>query len=388
VFFDVEHIVPGDDWRQRLDSALEACDTLIVVMGLDWVATPAEKGKRRRRIDDPDDMVSWEVAEALRRGLRVVQALVQGASEVTAKILPPAIAGLAMRQAFPLRHESFAEDVQRLGDHIVASRKTRATLGRDWTSSDLKPWARLSTWAVQSEDEPTFAGGAVAIVHAMELLLRRGGVDVALSAGYIDARARMLERPTFETSEFALLTCVYIASLIGVPVARLWPRTVAPRRTPPRGGWQGFEFDSYSHRWCRADFFRVDGLADAARQLALGRPVICLCWFDYHEGSGDSPFDNEGVLRRAPSLEDRNARAPILIVGYDSLARRFRCMFSNMTNASLQSIFEVPVEVARAALDVQLMWAVDISASSIEAVRPRRRKQASRKRRTPPPKPL
>jgi TIR domain-containing protein len=374
VFLDVQQIVPGDDWRQRLDSALEACDTLLVVMGRNWsgARTEATKG---RRIHHPDDMVAWEVAQALRRGMRVIQVCVQGVTPLTAETLPPAIAGLAMRQAYWLRHESFASDVRLLGNQIVASRRARATLGRDWLSSDLSRWARLSAWATCSPREGSFSDAAVATVHAMELLLRRAALEVALSAGYLDARSRAFENASLEHGELALSTCIYVASLIGVPVARRWPRKLGPRRRPQGASWPVFEFDSYSDsgNWCRAHFFRVDGLADLTRQLAVGRPVVCLCWLDFREGEADSPID-DGVLQRAPPVERRNARAMVLVVGYEAMRRRFRCMWSAMTSGSQQPMFEVPVEVARAAFELELMWAVEVGADSIDRMRSWKRK--------------
>jgi len=78
------------------------------------------------------------------------------------------------------------------------------------------------------------------------------------------------------------------------------------------------------------------------------------------------------VLRRAPAVERRNARAPILIAGYDSNRRRFRCMFAVTSADSASAMFEVPVEVARAAFDVQLMWAVEVPAAYVERLRPRK----------------
>ena len=372
VFFDVEQIVPGDDWRQRLDSALEACDTVLVVMGRGWQGARAPSNKRRRRIDDANDLVAWEVTQALVRGLRVIQVCVQEVAPATAEALPPGIAGLAMRQAYSLRHASFADDVRLLGDRIVASRRARATLGREWPESDLARWAQPSAWAAYTESEPQYSDAAVATVHAMELILRRAGVEVALSAGYLDARARAFEDSPMQNSELALSTCVYVASLIGVPVAQRWPRTLAPRKRPVKKSWQQFEFDANWERWCRGDFFRVDGLADAARQLGAGRPVICLCWFDYREDDGDWPIDDQGVLRRAPPEGRRNARGIVLIVGYNPSRRRFCCMWSSL-GTSKQTMFEVPVEVARAAFDMRLMWAVEVATDSVERLRPRKR---------------
>ena len=93
--------------------------------------------KSRRRIDDPDDIVAWEVTQALGRGMRVIKGVRSGCLPLTAQALPPTIFALAMRQAYSLRHDSCADDVGLLSHHIITLRRARATLGGDWPASDL-----------------------------------------------------------------------------------------------------------------------------------------------------------------------------------------------------------------------------------------------------------
>src|SRR5687768_762982 len=64
VFRDVEALGLGD-WRRALDASLRMSDVVLCVMGPGW-ATATHEGTDRRRLDDDDDVVRWEMAAALR----------------------------------------------------------------------------------------------------------------------------------------------------------------------------------------------------------------------------------------------------------------------------------------------------------------------------------
>lgn len=111
VFLDTTSIHPGEPFPREIDEALAACRTLIAVIGPRWLE-PDAAGVRR--IDASDDYVRREIAEALRRRIVVVPALVAGATMPTADVLPDDIAALAERQAVTLRVRGAAADTVRL----------------------------------------------------------------------------------------------------------------------------------------------------------------------------------------------------------------------------------------------------------------------------------
>ena len=75
----------------------------------------AEPGEGRPAgIHDPRDFVHIEIATALRRKIRVIPALVDGARMPDESELPEPLQGLARRQAIRLSHERFAADGQGL----------------------------------------------------------------------------------------------------------------------------------------------------------------------------------------------------------------------------------------------------------------------------------
>ncbi len=109
LFMDVEgYIKPGDDFVEVLEEQVSACEVMVTVIGPHWLALAGKDG--RPRIHDPRDFVHIEIATALRRKIRVIPALVDGAHMPGESELPEALKGLTRRQAIRLSHERFAAD--------------------------------------------------------------------------------------------------------------------------------------------------------------------------------------------------------------------------------------------------------------------------------------
>ncbi|MGO9545278.1 MAG: hypothetical protein ACLPPF_10840 [Rhodomicrobium sp.] len=69
LFMDVEgRIEPGDDFVEVLEAQVSACEIMVVVIGLQWLALLDENGRRRN--DDPNGFVHIEIATALARKIR------------------------------------------------------------------------------------------------------------------------------------------------------------------------------------------------------------------------------------------------------------------------------------------------------------------------------
>src|SRR5271165_5519330 len=90
VFRDIDTIRRGEDFAEAIESALNACDVVLVVIGNTWATSTGQDG--RRRLDDPKDWVRLEVAAALRRNVLVVPVLIDGAR------IPPAYAADSIRR--------------------------------------------------------------------------------------------------------------------------------------------------------------------------------------------------------------------------------------------------------------------------------------------------
>jgi hypothetical protein len=149
LFFDIDHIAPGQDFVQVLDNSLNRCSVLLVVIGKRWAGS-GRVGSRR--IDQPDDFVRLEVAAALRRpDLRVIPVLIQGAKMPGPASLPDDLKDLSRRNATELSDLRWKEDVARLiaslegGRSVSTGEATGETLRR--LASGIKLPAGLPAWA-------------------------------------------------------------------------------------------------------------------------------------------------------------------------------------------------------------------------------------------------
>jgi tetratricopeptide (TPR) repeat protein len=111
VFKDVDSIRLGDDFVEQISSAVGSCAVLLAVIGVRWLAVTGDRG---RRLDDPEDFVRIEIEAALRRDIRVIPVLVDGAHMPTAADLPPSLEMLTRRQALDLSPSRFHADISHL----------------------------------------------------------------------------------------------------------------------------------------------------------------------------------------------------------------------------------------------------------------------------------
>jgi hypothetical protein len=100
IFMDVDAILPGVDFVERIESAVASADVFLAVMGRSWVTVTDAQG--RRRLDNPDDYVRREVGAALRRKMTVIPVLVGGALMPSVEELPAELAPLTRRNALIL----------------------------------------------------------------------------------------------------------------------------------------------------------------------------------------------------------------------------------------------------------------------------------------------
>jgi hypothetical protein len=112
VFRDVEDIPAGSDFAGVIDQALAGADILLVVIGRGWLDARHASGVRR--LEDPQDFVRLEIESALRRGIRIVPVLVQGAAIPAIDRLPESLRPMLRFQAHELSESRWSYDVARL----------------------------------------------------------------------------------------------------------------------------------------------------------------------------------------------------------------------------------------------------------------------------------
>ena len=112
VFRDIDAISSGEDFRKAIESALNACDVALILIGNTWATCVGKDGQRR--LDDPNDWVRIETAAALRRNILVVPVLVEGARLPDPASVPEELRPLCQRHACELSDLRWSFDVGKL----------------------------------------------------------------------------------------------------------------------------------------------------------------------------------------------------------------------------------------------------------------------------------
>jgi formylglycine-generating enzyme required for sulfatase activity len=116
IFMDVDTIEPGVDFVEAIEESVGSCDVLIAVIGTDWLTSSTRAGKRRLEI--AEDSVRVEIATALKRDIRVIPVLVEGAAMPEVGDLPDDLKALVRRNALKLSHDRFRTESEQLASTV------------------------------------------------------------------------------------------------------------------------------------------------------------------------------------------------------------------------------------------------------------------------------
>jgi hypothetical protein len=122
VFKDVCSIPPGKDFRAAIESALIGSEIALIIIGKQWATITDASGKKR--LENPDDFVRFEVEMALRHARRIIPVLVDNATMPNATDLPVSIQPLVFKNAAVIRHDpDFKRDIENLEKAISARQR-------------------------------------------------------------------------------------------------------------------------------------------------------------------------------------------------------------------------------------------------------------------------
>ena len=113
---DIDAIALGEDFVKAIEATVAKCDVLIAVIGNDWLNSKDDHG--HRRLDNPGDFVRMEIGAALKREIRVIPVLVDGALMPQSTDLPEDLRTLVRHNALLITDTSFDGDCQRLAAAI------------------------------------------------------------------------------------------------------------------------------------------------------------------------------------------------------------------------------------------------------------------------------
>jgi len=162
VFRDVESIGMGD-WKRSIDEGLRLSDVVLCVIGDRWLSITHDVSDQRR-LDDPEDMVRWEIARSLTFKAShgcVAQVLLDEVPPPTRTSLPKDIQRLSDMQAYRLRYEDWDGNVANLLDDL-----RRMTFRR---RGKLKGSEIVTRWN-EGHDCPDWVGcqGGVSVFRSMK----------------------------------------------------------------------------------------------------------------------------------------------------------------------------------------------------------------------------
>src|SRR5690606_21448645 len=110
IFMDIDKIEPGVDFTDAISHSLECCDVMLAIIGPRWMGEIGQSS----RIKNDDDWVRLEIATAIKRNIRVVPVLVDGAELPTAEELPEDLQSLLKRQAYEISNKRWRYDTNEL----------------------------------------------------------------------------------------------------------------------------------------------------------------------------------------------------------------------------------------------------------------------------------
>lgn len=101
VYFDIDNIPLGTDFRKNISDAVGECDILLALIGDEWVSAADEQGNPR--LFDPYDTVRIEIESALARNIPVIPVLVGEAKMPKITEIPSSLQDLSFRNAAEVR---------------------------------------------------------------------------------------------------------------------------------------------------------------------------------------------------------------------------------------------------------------------------------------------
>ena len=117
IFKDIDSIPLGINFKQHIESVVQQCSVVLVIVYHRWMGESAESGKSR--IDDPNDFVRIEIESALSREIPIIPLFIEDAVIPSENDLPETMKGLVARHGMKVNNDPyFHRDMDRLINHL------------------------------------------------------------------------------------------------------------------------------------------------------------------------------------------------------------------------------------------------------------------------------
>lgn len=198
VFLDVETIEAGLDFVEAIDRALNSCKVLIAMIGPHWVNIKDSEGNPR--LFKEDDFIRLEIAAALKRDIRVIPVLVNGAVMPSADQLPEDLKPLTRRHAHEISSSRWKYDCEQLTEvleKIVGKAPKPAPEPKPFPSPPPKPKPvfRKKSWI---ERNYLWLLGGFVLISVIGLLI--DAAELEESIDYYDPVEEVADQPIYDNT--------------------------------------------------------------------------------------------------------------------------------------------------------------------------------------------
>jgi len=177
VFRDIESIEGGADFGNVIEENLQTADAVIVLIGPDWLTLKDDNGQRR--INDPEDWVSQEIAVAMQLKKPVFPVLVENASMPRVEELPDKLKPLTRYNAISISDDRWKTDVERLAKIISFEIPSASERRLYWVRlgisvalfASLSLTAAIYTWAPENQGDLFWVSIPFMVIISSSLLL-------------------------------------------------------------------------------------------------------------------------------------------------------------------------------------------------------------------------
>jgi pterin-4a-carbinolamine dehydratase len=148
-FLDTSSLAPGTEWPAEIQSALASAETVVVLIGPDWLRAGVDSFGQRP-IDSPSDWVRREIETALELRKRIIPVLLRQAKMPPPEVLPASIRPITALQALEIRSAYWDHDLKLLIQQFQQMHKAET---RDEQRFDPYPAPPELEFAVPISDE-------------------------------------------------------------------------------------------------------------------------------------------------------------------------------------------------------------------------------------------
>ncbi|MEP7170580.1 MAG: toll/interleukin-1 receptor domain-containing protein, partial [Bacteroidota bacterium] len=190
---DEPAIAMENDFGERIENSLEACDVLLVLIGENWLTMQDENGNVK--IFSADDFVRLQIAAALKKNISVIPVLFDNTPLPKAKELPEDLKKLSELKHIDINTSRFEADTIWLVQMIKYAIHSKAA------SKTIKPATPIKPVQVINDTEKKPVIVAPATVENPKLMLKSNETKLEIKPAIVQPALVGLPKPILEPTK-------------------------------------------------------------------------------------------------------------------------------------------------------------------------------------------